>query len=275
METAPLFGDVNTAATEFPQSHFGETRGQGSSLPFYDTSQSIVLFSVSHVKMPPIAADAKSPAVRFYGCFANRESALAFATRVVACDPACNIQMANTHSWVVACSNAERCTDVEYCDAKIGRLTAHHQAAIESAKVEFNARSATLKQAGPEPEMLREPVTVRADSPAAATPVTTSFLDASCTLAFQSVLCVSFVKDELDLDEPEFMFRVFRACKDEMEAAGYIKAVASKRVIDHSIDVVDLCVWGYPQSDAASETTYRNKLLDDIMRGQSKTHIPY
>jgi len=351
MEDFPSTNEINTATDEQP-SHFCAATGAGTSIPFYDNAHAIVLFSISHVGMPPIAADPQAPAVRFYGCFQNRALASAFARRVVACDPTCNIQMADTHRWILACATASKCTDAAYCDTKITRLLAHHATATESTKAAFIARGAALRVAGPEPEMRAEiendmcgtagatgaagdagdagaagaagatgeatvnmdsgddatagdtitfastptdadeiqPNTVPADtapddtrSPDAATPKDTepatpdadpqtaseetgSFLDATCALAHQSVLCVAFVKDELDQLEPEFMFMVLRSCKDETEAGGYIRGVASKHITDHSIDVVDLCTWGFPQGEQAIQTTYRNKQLDDIMR---------
>jgi hypothetical protein len=320
MEEFPSTGEINTAVDEQP-SHFGATTGTGTSIPYYDGAHAIVLFSISHVGMPPIALDPREPAVRFYGCFENRAMASAFAKRVAACDPTCNIQMGDTHKWILACSTAERCNDAAYADAKISRLVAHHAQATESTKDAFIARSAELRKAGPEPaakpelnqvsstdtqintakEVLQdtpsdipqpqaqphldsstratkatdlsttvhtdEQTSVATDTAEIKTPTATgSFLDSSCTLAFQSVLCVAFVKDELDPSEPEFMFKVFRSCKDETEAGGYIKAVASKHITDHSIDVVDMCSWGFPQSETAIQTTYRNKQLDDIMR---------
>ena len=313
MEEFPSTGEINTAV-EVEPSHFGATTGTGTSLPFYDNAHAIVLFSISHVGMPPIAVDPRAPAVRFYGCFESRALAAAFARRVQACDPTCNIQMGDTHKWILACSTAGRCTDAAYGGAKIARLVEHHAAAMESTKLAFIARGAALRLAGPEPDVnaavailcdngpatteasstaaavnvaiIEDPITdettlhtaVFVDADAAAVPLSdtssaadaapplATFLDASCTLAFQSVLCVAFVKDELEPMEPEFMFRVFRSCKDEAEAGGYIKAVASKYITDHSIDVVDMCTWGFPQSETAIQTTYRNKQLDDIMR---------
>lgn len=324
MEELPSTGEINTALEEQP-SHFGATTGAGTSLPFYDPAHAVVLFSVSHVGMPPIAVDPRAPAIRFYGCFENRPLASAFARRIVACDPTCNIQMADTHKWILACSTTSRCTDAAYTDAKITRLIEHHAAATESTKAAFLARGAALRQAGPDPDIQPEvalalalatqtpppPPDAGTDTPAETTAPTTeppaeppaepaeptaepaepaeptsaptsaptstptdaplpatpgSFLDASCTLAFQSVLCVAFVKDEIDTAEPEFMFMAFRSCKDETEAGGYIKAIASKQITDHSIDVVDMCTWGFPQSESAIQTTYRDKQLDDIMR---------
>jgi len=275
MDESPAAGSFNTASDDQP-TFFHDTTGTGSSLPFQDSAQAIVLFSISHVGMPPLAADPKAPAVRFYGCFHDRIAAAAFAHRIVACDPSCNIQMSDTHAWVLACSNAQRCTDADYSNAKIARMLEHHASKSESARLAFLARSEALRHAGPEPEPFTttelEPTGGDEPFQSPEAPVAhegngPSFLDASCTLAFQAVLCVAFLKDELEPDEPEFAFRVFRACKDELEAGGYIKAVASKHITDHSIDVVDLCSWGFPQCNTATvQTTYRNKQLDDIMR---------
>lgn len=296
MDTLPSNTEINTATDE-TQSHFSFATGTGTSLPFHDTEHSIVLFSTSHIGMPPIATDPKTPAVRFYGCFKNRTQAAAFAQRIAACDPTCNIQMGDTHKWILACSSASKCTDATYCDAKIDRLIAHHAAATQSARKAFMERTEALKSAGPGPDRQgdtqKTDETAHKSAPATntdsiapdthqATQVPTSdtkeephtarrdtngsFLDASCMLAFQTVLCVAFVKDEIDTDIPEFMFKVLRSCKDEAEASGYIKVVASKHITDHPIDVVDLCAWGFPQTDESIQTTYRNKQLDEIMQ---------
>ena len=177
MDDAPSFGDVNTA-TEAELSQFDVKKGPGTSIPFHDSAQDIVLFSISHVGMPPIATNAKAPAVRFYGCFANREAASTFATRIIACDAKCNIQMASTHSWILACSNMTKCTNAQYCDNKVARLLAHHTATEELSKAAFLKRTTALRQAGSEPDIIPDITTTHTptETPPVVTSTASSFL---------------------------------------------------------------------------------------------------
>ena len=91
----------------------------------------------------------------------------------------------------------------------------------------------------------------------------------------QEVVVISFLIDKEEMqkngDAPEFLFRVYRCCKSEDEADGFVRNVASRRVVDHDLHVIDVGEWVKPLTDAKHQKKrYRDSRLDAIMHPENK-----
>ena len=253
--------------------NFEKTTGPGSNLPFKDSKHSHFLFSISHSGVPPIANDPTNPAIRIYGTFASADTAVKHGKKIMAVDPTCHLGIGECHKWTLACCNLKNLADPEYIQTKTERL-------LKRSTIENSVREARFKQHQDE---LRKATVITDEVPLNQktideieeepnAPVTEEIvndlptLTSECMPVNQSVFCVSVINDEPSEDVPEFLFYVYRTCRDETEADGYVRAVASREVSDHNIYVVDCCEWVFPMTDMKfAPKTYRDKRLNDIM----------
>ncbi len=259
--------------------NFDRTGGSGSKLPFKDPNNQFLVYSVSHKQVPPIATDPKNPAIRVYGTFPTRQTAQTYATKLQSVDPTCSILLSNLHDWVLVCDSLDKLQDQDYITEKSKLLLKRHH-------VENSVRHARFKQHQDElrnNKALDEDTPVKIEQSALEKPEIEEIIEeilpnnlpvltADCMLANQSVICLSFIKDEPTSDNHEFMFYAYRACKDEDEAGNYVKDVASRKVDDHDIYVVETGQWVFPLSDAKhAPKYYRDKRLHELMN-RNLTH---
>ena len=252
--------------------NFEKTSGPGTKLPFKDTKQTHFLFSISHVGVPPIATDPTNPAIRIYGTFGSAAAAANYAKKIMAADPTCHLGIGETHSWTLAASNLNYLQDAEYIKTKTETL-------LKRADVENSVREARFKQHQDE---LRKATVIKDEKPITtekmedAAPEVPAIeevvennlpvLTSDCIPINQSVYCMSVVNDDPAEDVPEFLFYIYRTCRDEAEADGYVRNVASRSVMDHNIYVVDSGEWVFPLTDMKfAPRNYRDKRLHDLM----------
>ncbi|CAZ69748.1 hypothetical protein [Emiliania huxleyi virus 99B1] len=252
--------------------NFEKTSGSGSRLPFKDTKQTHVLFSISHVGVPPIATDPTNPAIRIYGTFGSAAAAAHYGKKIMTVDPTCHLGICETHSWTLAASNINYLQDPDYIKTKTEKL-------MKRADVENSVREARFKQ---HQEELRNATIIKDEKPITAekmedaTPTEPTIeevvdnnlpvLTSDCIPINQSVYCISVINDDPVEDVPEFLFYIYRTCRDEAEADGYVRNVASRNVLDHNIYVVDSGEWVFPVTDIKfAPRTYRDKRLNDLM----------
>lgn len=266
----------------------------GDDPPFQDPEHQWVVFSLSHVRMPPLATDASKPAVRIYGCFPDSESATEYACTIVAPSaPGCSIMLDRAHKWVLACREAARLADADLVERKTHALLEAHDARVKVELETFRERKARLQeeaaraaqrveemappsaQGGSDDEDEEEAALAAAMAPSSAdvTPAREdekrraagSVLPRTCELSGQAFIVASFVQDKIDVDEPEFLFRVYGAFASEVEADRYVRNVASKHVLQHDLDVVVAQKWLYPMQPPDVRTVYRSTELTKIM----------
>lgn len=251
--------------------NFEKTTGPGSKLPFKDSKHTHFLFSISHSGVPPIANDPTNPAIRIYGTFPSADAAVKHGKKIMDADPTCHLGVGECHKWTLACCNLKNLADSEYIQAKTSRL-------LKRNNIENSVREARFKQ---HQEELRKATVIKDEVPLnqkkigedePETPAIVEVvndlptLTSECMPVNQSVFCVSVVNDEPSEDVPEFLFYVYRTCRDETEADGYVRGVASREVSDYNIYVVDCCEWVFPMTDMKfAPKTYRDKRLNDIM----------
>lgn len=280
--------------------------GSGDDPPFRLPSQRWVLFSLSHVAMPPVAANPALPALRVYGCYEHREDALSHASCIAAEDAACCLMVSQTHEWVVAAKCAARATDAALCAAKVERLLRRYALSIEERRAEFEAnRQQKLSTAGEaaaavprlEDEIAKgcerggldeeeaDPdappeigLAARAEAPhdelaphLLGKRRCTGYVSRAAEVSGQSFMCASFVQDSEEPGEPEFLFRVYACFGTEAEADAYVRNVAANEVTDHDIDVVSLCQWIFPTDPNLNvRVEYRSAELTRIMENNRK-----
>lgn len=268
-------------------SGFQRVNGVGNDPPFRSDEQQWVLFSVSHTGMAPRSLCADRPAIRVYGCFPDRDMAISYVEMLRESDPHCSLMLNRTHTWILACRDAERLADAAYVDLKTTRLLDAHAAALTLGRREF-LDSVRKMQEDDRPALVvdgnvpsddEDEMDVCAKSapkpgtepPGGTTTRARGFLPASCELSGQRVACVCFVQDPGE-DAPEVLFNVLGCFGSDAEADRYVRNVASVQVVDHDIDVVQTLRWIYPTIPV--ETTvkreYRSSELTAIMHDHTQ-----
>ena len=254
---------------------FDKTSGPGSALPFKDNKHNFFLFSISHTGVPPIATDPTNPAIRIYGTFASAVAAKNHAARIMKADPTCHLGIGETHKWTLVANTIKSLQDEKYVNDKTSKLLKRHEIELSVREAKFKQHQEELRNATvikdevpletgkldeSEPDNMENTTIEEVDSNL---PVLTS----DCIPVNQSVYCVSFVNDDPAEDVPEFLFKVYRTCRDDTEADGYVRNVASRNVIDNDIYVVDTGEWVHPLTDSKYvPKTYRDKRLNDMMK---------
>lgn len=255
---------------------FARVEGVGDDAPFYNQYQQWVLFSTSHTGMAPVSESPDRPALRIYGCFPDRESALDFADVIRSADASCNVQLNRTHTWVLACKNEERLQNAEYVAAKTERLVAQHLARIEAGHSAFKENVKRMQEdntpivgtdagipSDDEEEIASPPSAPGAPRSGRRAP---SMLPRYCELSGQSAACVCFVQDDPGCEEPEFLFNVLSCFGTDTEADRYVRNVAAQQVSDYDIDVISTISWVFPTVPIENmKKEYRSTELTRIM----------
>ena len=278
--------DVNShdAGIEAVQQHFETTDGSGRGLPFKDPDQKWILYSISHEKVPPLAPDASSPGIRFYGCFKNEKMAKHYAEKIIAVDTGTSLFMGKSHAWILAPRSIVNYQDADYvtkktetllkrskieCDVQTARFKQHQDELKSKALSEEDAKEMVEpeEEKGEEDKEEKNEVEEEEDEEDDGRPMLTT----ECIPANQVNMICSFINDEKkNADSPEFLFYCYRSCRDDDESDGFIKNVASKQVTEH--DIFNVCngEWLFPIRDHKTcKKIYRDKRLNEIMNRKS------
>lgn len=231
--------------------------------PFQDATHSFVLFSTSHVGMRPFSFLPSEPALRIYGTFATTEEAMQHAAVVQQCDPGCDIQMDETHKWIVGCSTKERLAEGEAVEGKREAVLKKYVTERRVAANEFVDNVSNQLTGGSVPKKEEEEEGASCEGKQKA-PLHISRM---AEVRDQSVVILSCLPDE-EGSPPEFLFKVYRCCSSEAEADAFIRNVAAVEVTDFDLDVVNSCEWVYPQQatgEKIRKEVYRDPELGKIM----------
>lgn len=241
----------------------------GASRPFSSPHQRFVVYTVSHVGMPPRVTVPIDARLRLYGVFADDAEARAYAEEVMAVDETVNIQIAPTQQWIVAVSHLDKLT-AEYMDPKREAMLRDHEATLHAEEARFRRR---LRGEEEEEATTVEPPTVEAAKPqckAAPPPGAPVRFPRHLEIREQGYAIVSFIKDT---GPPhEFAFNVWAVTETVEEASNYIRGVAGERVKDHTMIVCGLYAWLSPF--AATEgvpVTHRASELNGIVRAAERS----
>ena len=258
---------AKTAKSKTPamtgMTRFERVEGGGVDYPFQDETHSFVLFSTSHVGMRPFSLLPSEPALRVYGTFATREEAIQHAAVVQQCDQGCDLQLDETHKWIVGCSTKERMTDEAEVEGKRETILKKYVTERKVAANEFvdNVNNQLTGGSVPkkEEEEVCEALEVKSKAPL--------HISRMAEVRDQSVVVMSCLPDT-EGSPPEFLFKVYRCCSSEAEADAFIRNVAAGEVTDFDIDVVNSCEWVYPQQASGEKIrkeVYRDPELGKIM----------
>tara|TARA_B110000046_G_C13010473_1_gene406421 strand:- start:537 stop:1607 length:1071 start_codon:yes stop_codon:yes gene_type:complete len=251
-----------------------------ANIPFKDDAQRIILFSVSHVLMPPIAKDPWNPAIRFYGTFASQDDAIEHGEEVERCDPSVNVQMWYTHSWNCMSFSAERIlNEKEKQDHIDKRLNAYkHERNKNQREFDENVskqrggngsdgkqseRAAVRKAKSAEAAQRLVGATISSDKVLKKS----KKLSRTAEVRNQSFVVVSFLHDTTQ-DIPEPLFHVYGTFDTEERADLYVRNTVGEEQRDFDVVVCNLYEWLFPQdADSMSTVTdvYRSKELNNIM----------
>ena len=262
------------------------TEEPGDDPPFRQVDQQFVLFSLSHVAMPPIARDPTSPGIRFYGLFETRNDARAYAGEVAQADPTCSLLITPTHTWDVAAKSLDRHKDVVYKRQKHERIALAHATLRQAGAAEFRANVAQARtgsndvpnedsvvadEARAVRKALHETEWARKLQDGRRAPAR---LPGTLAIEGQRYMVVTFAKDVSPEvvagdDDPEFAFMVLAAFDTEAQCNRYVRNVAAEVVQDHALDVVACRQWLHPEAVELEDnvgTVYRQKELTEVMQ---------
>jgi hypothetical protein len=268
------------------QSSFDRVEDQGEDPPFKASDQQWVLYSLSHVAMPPMARDPSNPAVRIYGLFESHEDANEYATELHVADPACCILLSTTHEWHVAAKSSERHSDLQYKSQKLQRIAKAHAELRVASTTEFR-RNVDEGQTGgqdlpTEDTLVNENTRERRRAQHDDTweelqrdgKKATNRLPGSLVIEGQRHAVCCFAKDVTPEvvsgeDDPEFAFMVLAAFDTESQCDRYVRNVAAERIQDQALDVITLRRWIFPEHPDLEENVavvYRHKELTEVMQ---------
>lgn len=253
----------------------GSKGGKGTHYPFKRDDQVYLVFSTSHIGVPPIAPSPDFAGFRVYGTFETQVDAFTYATDFAAQDSECNVQIAKMQDWVLAVSHLDKVENVDYTTNKTEMILAQHLQGLKESEADFRNYVEN-----PDENRLPE----KSDNAPSATKNATvdnvissekeiykTRLSRNMEVRGQNFAVVSYVKDKLvESTEEEFIFNVWGCFEDEEECDGWIRDVASVEVTDHAMHVVSMYSWVQPiqmeNSKATIPVHYRTEELDAIMK---------
>jgi hypothetical protein len=253
-------GDLNAET-------FEHVNGDSVGLPFVRADQQFVVFSLSHVHIPPRAVDANCPAVCIYGAFATNEEATEHAQMVHGAHPTMSVFVDRTHAWIVAPQSIDRMTDPMAMEAHRGTLL---QQEADRRAEETREFVENVKQARTGKMEAIEEVEENIVAPKAKTKA--NRVSRAVEVRDQALVAVSFVCDRAS-EVPEFLFRVYGCVGDESTADRWVRNACGDAVKDVHIDVVSTCEWLFPQqmsSKTVSAEFFRSTELTHLMRNHKQ-----
>lgn len=256
---------------------FTRSKEGSTDLPFHILGQEWVLFSVSHVRMPPICEDSRKPAIRFYGMFESAEDASDHARVVLKMDSSVNMQLCRAHEWVAMGSSPERLGADHDMRAHVTSVLDAYTAQRSQASSEFEENVTQRKGGGGKTEEAQVPGLPDEPTEHAATTANCESVSNGLQRATrlprggdvrgQSFLVVSFISDNVQTI-PEPIFRVYAAFDTQSEADVYVRNTAGECVQDVDIFVTSACEWLFPQNiddNRLANEVYRSSELDSVM----------
>eukprot|EP00965_Chrysotila_dentata_P228049 6196375-Pleurochrysis_carterae.AAC.1 len=249
--------------------------------------QRSVLFSISHVEVPPISCDIDDPAIKVYGLFADDDAAREYASIIKTQD---SLFLHPAQKWGVMAHSIKRMLHAESRDAHINALLLRNQQRMQEHKQSFEAdRLVEVDH--------KSQSNGSADHPARA-PDTSAFkhkdklrklkktsgVSTIQPLPGQRYLVVSFLPDTISPEIPEPLFCVYAAFDMEEEAKSWIEQNLLSLVQDVDIDIVMACQWLQPQhvtSKHVQNEKFRDDELDRVMQhkrqepGKVKTYTQW
>lgn len=265
-----------------------------SNVPLAETQfeiegQNFVVFTISHVGIPPITTNVSNPGLRIYGAFKTLDSATAYAKEFTEHDPACSILIAPMREWTVACSSIPMVSDVGGVNEFKQRLLERYEQNVQDRRDEFTRRLERDRS------MIEEDVggnrsshhnvddepdlgwgggegerTAKSEDVNNPQQVGGYEYNKDVARAFerrsQNLAVISIIRDDYN-DEllgktgiAHCMFNIW-ACFDTQDAADtWIRNVGGDAILNHNLYIVSLYEWIFPQtqSDADMNVVYRN-----------------
>ena len=211
-------------------------------------------------------------------------------------DPGASLFLAPTHEWTLACSSLKNAVDSSHTEEKISKFLKRHDIEKNVSKARFEQHQEELRNRTDEADAAKaakemeeavqkkmkeldekeaEEVEKNEENEDDFVRVEEVTLTSECKPLNQEVVVISFIIDKEEVqkngDAPEFAFRIYRCCKSEEEADGFVRNVASRRVVDHDIHIIDVGEWMKPLTDAKHQKKrYRDSRLDSIMHTENK-----
>lgn len=244
-------------------------RASEDEVPFKLDGQSHFVWSASHARMPPLALSDKQPAVRVYGVFASAEEAFEHAQTVSALDPTCSVLVSQTHEWVVLPKDVARLQDPDGARAHVDAVLATYAAAREKSAATFQ-KNVAEHRTGVGPEAKAEEEEAPRVEDLSHLKMAPQRIGRDAEVRDQSVVAVTFVRDETGGDCPEPIFRVYAAFESTKEGDAWARC-AGDHVVEYDIDLCSTCAWLFPNavdSEKVQKQIFRPKELTAIMQNQ-------
>ena len=261
-------------------SSFPRAKDSSETFSFRMPGQSWVLFSVSHIRMPPVCEDPRKPAVRFYGLFDTAEDATDHAKVVMSVDSSANIQLCRSHDWVAMCSTPESLSADDETREHVQKVIDAYKAKRQTADNEFHENVESKKGGkGLKDGLSEKEARISREAKEAANTILGEAqkqpntlcraprLPRAAEVRDQAMIVVSFLPDTLKII-PEPLFQVYGAFNSQTEADAYIRNTAGDIVRDFDMYVVSACEWIFPQDVdtlVIGNEIYRSDELNSVM----------
>ena len=253
---------------------------RGAQLPFDRPDQQYVVFSTSHVDIPPRITDPKGAMIRVYGAFPTVEHAKDYAMEIQEKDPDINLQITAIRQWILGCSNFVKLTDQSYSIEKSRAILERYHSDLDNCKQRFDDYMQSPDEAGhrnpagdPAAGESEEPADgepEESEEPAAGQAYLRRF-PRDLEIRGQNVCAVSALTDSVAPPGTphEFLFCVWGCFEDVAECDAWIRAVGSTEITQFDIHIVNLYEWCTPSRlvlDQSMPSNYRVSELDRIMK---------
>lgn len=267
----------------------GAKSSKGVHIPFNREDQKFIVFSTSHVHMPPIAS-AENAAIRVYGAFPTLGEAYTYAREFTEADADCNVQIGKSQDWILAVDTCEKLEDENYVASKRNRILEAYDNIFESEAERFKQyvefpdkhRNGELKpiEEGCEDEEEQKNEEQKNEEEKNEEEKnedqeqTRNMKEYNCRfpraleVREQNYAVISIIEDAND-PEREFIFIVWGCFLSEDECDGWIRDVASKHVTKYAMNVVSMYTWCRVSEMANAENVpvhYRAAELDSLMK---------
>lgn len=253
--TAAAEGTVGQETTHF-------TPTDGVCLPFRVPGQRVALVSLGTAVLAPVPKDHSRPALRIYGCFADKEEAREHAEIVQTLDPTCSLVVADCHEWLLMPLTEAARDDPDENAKRVSRtLQAYRTKQAEDGDAFQRAVREHLERpaVGQDKSTTEEDVeTAEAEALVYKPP---KRLRAGAEVRGQSAVAVCVVPDEFG----ECLVKILGCFESSAEADVWARNVASRHVTDDDVLVAPTCEWLFPNGNGESNEHYRSDELQRIM----------
>lgn len=254
--------------------------------PFEDPTQQVVLLNITHRNQVP---KSKLPGFRVCGAFENVDKLKRHALSVGGPNAygGATLVKADAHKKFLICSSIEKQQDSAYVMKKIDDITQRYLQTLNFHNEEFKenkekrqqgktglSKNEKVKKISSRKQLLDTKFDTDSSKGSE-----TGNVSRNAEVRSQAVAVVTIIEDNTPAvlnghEDPEPIVIVWGCFENESMAKAYIYSVASSKIRDVTLDVVNMYEWVFPteiskHADSIAEE-YRNPTLNKVMNSRKK-----